>query len=296
MRICTIGGTRFSGRAFTGLALEQARGRPSIGVAAGAAARGSARCGARPRGPRRWSRRPVARLVRRGGRLLRLRPGGRREAIASPGAGATSSSHRCPRTRGVRRRHRGRRRLRPAVPRRRRMTWDVRAAEGRVRVRGARRSATPGTIATALHRRPGTTRPTASLPGCVAPHPVGDPRAYACGRTAPVIDARATSRRSSCTCTSDVAGTFNIATPATPLAPGARRDLGRRGGVPLDVAWCDDAFVREHGLVVTRRIRSPTSPTSRTGTCSTRRAVAAGLTFRPLAETVADTLADRDRG
>ena len=70
--------------------------------------------------------------------------------------------------------------------------------------------------------------------------------------------------------------------------------------MPLDVAWCDDAFVREHGLVVTEKedpfpLVVPDEPNGHL--FDTSRAVAAGLTFRPLAETVADTLAwDRDRG
>jgi 2'-hydroxyisoflavone reductase len=102
-------------------------------------------------------------------------------------------------------------------------------------------------------------------------------------------------------CTSDVAGTFNIATPPR------RHSLqelvetsAAAGGVPLDVAWCDDGFVREHGLVVTEEadpfpLVVPDEPNGHL--FDTSRAMAAGLTFRPLADTVADTLAwDRDRG
>jgi 2'-hydroxyisoflavone reductase len=102
-------------------------------------------------------------------------------------------------------------------------------------------------------------------------------------------------------CTADVAGTFNIATPPR------RHSLqelvetsAAAGGVALDVAWCDDAFVREHGLMVTEEadpfpLVVPDEPNGHL--FDTSRAVAAGLTFRPLAETVSDTLAwDRDRG
>ena len=102
-------------------------------------------------------------------------------------------------------------------------------------------------------------------------------------------------------CTADVEGTFNIATPPR------RHSLqelvetsAAAGGVSLDIAWCDDAFVREHGLVVSEEadpfpLIVPDEPNGHL--FDTSHAVAAGLTFRPLAETVADTLAwDRDRG
>ena len=48
---------------------------------------GLARCGARPRGPRRWSRRPVARSVHGGGQLCAFVPRQVREAIAVAGDG-----------------------------------------------------------------------------------------------------------------------------------------------------------------------------------------------------------------
>ena len=102
-------------------------------------------------------------------------------------------------------------------------------------------------------------------------------------------------------CTSDVAGTFNIATPSRRHSLQELVEASAvAGGVPLDVAWCDDAFVREHGLVVTEKedpfpLIVPDEPNGHL--FDTSRAVAAGLMFRPLVETVADTLAwDRDRG
>ena len=78
MRICTIGGTNFSGRAFTGLALEAGhdvtvfhRGRGGRPVAGGRT---------HPRRSRGRSRRPLGPFVRRDRRLLRVRapagPGG----------------------------------------------------------------------------------------------------------------------------------------------------------------------------------------------------------------------------
>jgi 2'-hydroxyisoflavone reductase len=101
-------------------------------------------------------------------------------------------------------------------------------------------------------------------------------------------------------CTSDVAGTFNIATPPRRHSLQELVETSAAAGrVPLDVTWCDDAFVREHGLVVTEEadpfpLIVPDEPNGHL--FDTSRAVAAGLTFRPLADTVADTLAwDRDR-
>jgi len=70
--------------------------------------------------------------------------------------------------------------------------------------------------------------------------------------------------------------------------------------VPLDVAWADEAFVREHALEASEEsdpfpLVTPEEPHAHL--YDTSRAVAAGLTFRSLAETVTDTLAwDRERG
>jgi 2'-hydroxyisoflavone reductase len=127
----------------------------------------------------------------------------------------------------------------------------------------------------------------------LAPAPAAQPLQW--------IDARDLAAFALHVCTSDVAGTFNIATPPRRHSLQELVETSAvAGGVPLDVAWCDDAFVRELGLVVTEKedpfpLIVPDEPNGHL--FDTSRAVAAGLTFRPLAETVADTLAwDRDRG
>src|SRR5262245_37766571 len=114
------------------------------------------------------------------------------------------------------------------------------------------------------------------------------------------IDARDLAAFTLRVCTVDIPGTFNVATPPR------RHSLGEllgasaaAGGVALDVAWCDDAFVRAHGLVETEEgdpfpLVVPDEPNGHL--FDTSRAVAAGLAFRPIAETVGDTLAwDRAR-
>jgi 2'-hydroxyisoflavone reductase len=102
-------------------------------------------------------------------------------------------------------------------------------------------------------------------------------------------------------CETDTAGTFGVATPPR------RHTLGEllttsaaAAGTNLEVAWADEAFVQGHGLVASEEadpfpLVTPEEPNAHL--FDTRRAVAAGLTFRSLADTVADTLAwDRDRG
>ncbi len=101
-------------------------------------------------------------------------------------------------------------------------------------------------------------------------------------------------------CEADTAGTFNVAVPPR------RHTLGElvttsaaAAGTTADVAWADDTFVREHGLVASEEsdpfpLVTPDEPSAHL--FDTSRAVAAGLTFRPLTDTVADTLAwDRAR-
>jgi 2'-hydroxyisoflavone reductase len=101
-------------------------------------------------------------------------------------------------------------------------------------------------------------------------------------------------------CERDVAGTFDVATP--PRANTFEALLtasASAGGVPLDVAWCDDAFVHAHDLTATEErdpfpIITQDEPNARL--FDTSHAAANGLTFRPLTTTVADTLAwDRER-
>jgi 2'-hydroxyisoflavone reductase len=71
-------------------------------------------------------------------------------------------------------------------------------------------------------------------------------------------------------------------------------------GADTTVAWAHDAFIRDHGLVASEQddpfpMISPDEPNAHL--FSSARAQAAGLTFRPLADTVRDTLAwDDGRG
>jgi nucleoside-diphosphate-sugar epimerase len=102
-------------------------------------------------------------------------------------------------------------------------------------------------------------------------------------------------------CEADVAGTFNIATPPRRHSFAELLDTSAgAGGATLDVAWCDEAFVRAHHLTATEEsdpfpLITPEEPNAHL--FDTSRAVAHGLTFRSLAETVRDTLAwDRERG
>jgi 2'-hydroxyisoflavone reductase len=102
-------------------------------------------------------------------------------------------------------------------------------------------------------------------------------------------------------CEQDMPGTFNIATPPRRHTFGELLEAAATAGdADLDVAWCDEAFVRTHGLVATETsdpfpLVTPDEPNAHL--FDTTRAVDAGLAFRPLAETVRDTLAwDRDRG
>jgi 2'-hydroxyisoflavone reductase len=115
------------------------------------------------------------------------------------------------------------------------------------------------------------------------------------------IDARDLAAFTLRVCTVDIPGTFNIATPPRRHSLGELLETSAAaGGVPLDVAWCDDTFIQEHGLTVTEEddpfpLVVPDEPNGHL--FDTSRAVAAGLTFRPLSETVGDTLAwDRERG
>jgi 2'-hydroxyisoflavone reductase len=103
-------------------------------------------------------------------------------------------------------------------------------------------------------------------------------------------------------CEREIGGTFNAATPPR------RQTLGdvliasaAAADAELDVVWVDGAFVERHQLVATETggdpfpMATPDEPSAHL--FDTTRAVGAGLTFRPLEQTVADTLAwDRDRG
>jgi len=101
--------------------------------------------------------------------------------------------------------------------------------------------------------------------------------------------------------TNGIAGTFNCAVP-----PG-RHTLGElletsaeTAGSSVEVAWCDEPFVVANELIVTEDndpfpLITPEEPNAHR--FDTSHAVAHGLRFRTLEETVADTLAwDRERG
>ena len=99
----------------------------------------------------------------------------------------------------------------------------------------------------------------------------------------------------------DIAGTFNAAVPPE------RHTLGEligtsseAAGSTVDVAWCDEAFVASNELLATEAddpfpLITPDEPNAHL--FDTAHAVAHGLTFRSLEDTVTDTLAwDRARG
>ena len=102
-------------------------------------------------------------------------------------------------------------------------------------------------------------------------------------------------------CTDDVAGTFNIAVPPRAHTLGALLDASAAAaGTSLDVVWADAAFVVANDLLVTEQadpfpLITPDEPNAHL--FDTSHAIAHGLTFRSLAETVRDTLSwDRERG
>jgi 2'-hydroxyisoflavone reductase len=101
-------------------------------------------------------------------------------------------------------------------------------------------------------------------------------------------------------CEHDVAGTFDVATPPRANTFDALlAAAASASGVDLDVAWCDNAFVAGHDLTATPErdpfpIITPEEPNAHL--FDTSHAVANGLTFRSLSTIVADTLAwDRAR-
>jgi 2'-hydroxyisoflavone reductase len=103
-------------------------------------------------------------------------------------------------------------------------------------------------------------------------------------------------------CEIDMPGTFNVATPPRRYTLGdVLTASAAAAGATARVAWADETFVRTHDLVASEDggdpfpLVTPDEPNAHL--FDTSRAVAGGLTFRPLDETVADTLAwDRDRG
>ena len=311
MRICTIGGTRFSGRAFTGLALEQGHD-VTIFHRGGAGAGGTNEEGdvwpdaEHVHGDRDQDLGALdgrsfdavvdfcAFVPRQVTEALRVAGDGRYVFISSVSAhleevrpGATEDDD----VYG------------PPFPDTEEVTWET---YGPLKVASeyALREAVgdAGTVVRP-HFIVGPYDPTdrftywvrrAAQGGrMLAPGPPDQPLQW--------IDARDLAAFVLLVCATDIPGTFNIATPPR------RHSLlellkasAAAGGEPLDVAWCDDAFIRAHGLTVTEEddpfpLVVPDEPNGHL--FDTSRAVAAGLTFRTLSDTVRDTLAwDRDRG
>jgi 2'-hydroxyisoflavone reductase len=303
MRICTIGGTRFSGRAFTGLALEQGH-EVTIFHRGG--------------GEDVWPKAAHVHGDRDGGLevlagssfdavvdFCAFVPRQVREAIAIAGDGryvfiSSVSAHLEEVRAGATEDDDV---YGPPFPDTEEVTWDTYGPLKVASEHAVHDAAGDAGTVVRPHFIVGPYDPTdrftywvrraASGGRMLAPAPAAQPLQW--------IDARDLAAFALHVCTADVAGTFNIATPPR------RHSLqelvetsAAAGGVPLDVAWCDDAFVRAHGLVVTEEsdpfpLIVPNEPNAHL--FDTSRAVDAGLTFRPLAETVADTLAwDRDRG
>ncbi len=127
----------------------------------------------------------------------------------------------------------------------------------------------------------------------LAPAPEGQPLQW--------IDARDLAAFVLRVCEHDVGGTFNVAVPPR------RHTLDEllttsaaAAGVPIEIAWAPEDFVREHGLLVTEEsdpfpLITPDEDFAHL--FDTSLAVANGLTFRDIETTVTDTLAwDRERG
>jgi 2'-hydroxyisoflavone reductase len=97
-------------------------------------------------------------------------------------------------------------------------------------------------------------------------------------------------------------GTFNaIDRPGDHTLGDVLEASAMAAGTSIDVAWVDEAFIERHGLTASEDGDDPfpmvTPEEPNAHVVSDERARAAGLTTRPLAETVRDTLAwDRDRG
>ena len=90
-----------------------------------------------------------------------------------------------------------------------------------------------------------------------------------------------------------VTGTFNAIGPATPLTMGGMLEACREAaGTPAAITWVDEAFLLEQNVEPWSELPLWT-PGDGQGHArvSNARALAAGLTFRPLVQTARDTLA-----
>ncbi len=97
----------------------------------------------------------------------------------------------------------------------------------------------------------------------------------------------------------DAAGPYNAVGPAAPLTFGGMVEACVQAtGGRASPTWVDEAFLRGHGVEVERELPLWNAPEEREVlSCDPSRSLAAGLRLRPLAESIADTLAwDRQRG
>ena len=124
-----------------------------------------------------------------------------------------------------------------------------------------------------------------------------------------VIDGRDLAQWMVAMAESQATGTYNAAGPATPITMARLLKTGCHAlGVDADLHWVDDDFLLSHGMDVDRGMPAETLPLwlparekvlAGLFAVDSRRAIAAGLKFRPLAETFRDTsdwLGTRDPG
>lgn len=92
-----------------------------------------------------------------------------------------------------------------------------------------------------------------------------------------------------------ITGTFNVAGPAAPLSSaGFLYGIRAITPAPVSFTWVDWDFLEAHGFRQGRELsawRAPRGENLNYGRVANSRALAAGMRFRPLAETAGDTLA-----
>ena len=92
----------------------------------------------------------------------------------------------------------------------------------------------------------------------------------------------------------DQAGTYNATGPAEPLTFGRMLGVMQQvAGADAEVTWVDPAFMEEHGVRAFGDMPMWMPPEGNTAgfmRMNAERAKAAGLSYRPLDRTVADTL------
>ena len=259
MKICTIGGTNFSGRAFTGSrSRRDTRSRCSIGDAGDDPWPDAEHVhGDREGGLDAL----VGPVLRRDRRLLRLRaaadrarpprrsPDGRYVFISSVSAHRRTGAPARPRSTTST--------SRPSPTRRRSPGRPTVRSRWRASTRSARRAATAPRSCARTTSSGRTTRPTDSRTGCAGPPPAGAcsrPRrpTNRCSGSTP-----ATSRRSSCT-----SATTTSRARSTSRSRRERHTLGElietsaeAAGSAVEVAWCDEPFVAANELLVTEEQR-----------------------------------------